>query len=114
LQAFHVIYEDIDPAHPFPFSESGIKFLRNSLLQDTIVLSDDLTSEAFVKTYVPEEIGARALHAGIDVLLLAGHENPEDILRVYNGLIQLAETDEAVRTRIFEAAENIIQTKKNF
>ncbi|MEW6554677.1 MAG: glycoside hydrolase family 3 N-terminal domain-containing protein [Actinomycetota bacterium] len=70
----NVIYEDIDPELPFTLSPTCISYLRTNLGGDYLVVSDDLATAVLKQAYGLEGTVTRAAQAGVDVLLVAGHE----------------------------------------
>lgn len=108
----HVIYTNLDAAHPFPFSLEGMNFLKEELSGEVIVMTDDLTSETILAQYDAAEVGARAIHSGADILLLAGHRNPAVIRELYQGLWKFLGNDEALRKKVMASAEKVLEAKK--
>lgn len=91
---------------PCCLSASVIGLLRGSLGYDGIVITGAL-DEAAVKDYhTAAEAAEKALRAGADMLYL-----PENFEEAYNGLLQAAEADEALQSRIDEALLRIYRVK---
>ncbi len=91
---------------PCCLSQTVIGLLRNNLGFDGIVITGAL-NEAAVKDYnTSAEAAEKALRAGADMIYL-----PENFKEAYEGLLQTAETDEALRSRIDEALLRIYRVK---
>lgn len=91
---------------PCCLSPSVIGLLRNNLGYDGIVITGAL-NEAAVKDYhTSAEAAEKALRAGADMLYM-----PEDFKEAYEGLLQAAEADETLQSRIDEALMRIYRVK---
>jgi beta-N-acetylhexosaminidase len=73
IMTAHVFNRRIDPWDPATLSRYTIaRLLRSKLGYRGLVVSDDLLMGAIVQRYGLEEASARALGAGVDVLLISG------------------------------------------
>lgn len=91
---------------PCCLSQSVISLLRNNLGYDGIVITGAL-DEASVKDYnTSAEAAEKALRAGADMLYM-----PENFEEAYTGLLQAAEADETLQSRIDEALLRIYRVK---
>lgn len=91
---------------PCCLSQSVIGLLRNNLGYDGIVITGAL-DEAAVKDYnTSAEAAEKALRAGADMICM-----PENFEEAYNGLLQAAQTDETLQSRIDEALLRIYRVK---
>lgn len=91
---------------PCCLSSTVIGLLRNNLGYDGIVITGAL-NEASVKDYhTSAEAAEKALRAGADMLYM-----PENFEEAYEGLLQAAEGDEALQSRIDEALLRIYRVK---
>lgn len=91
---------------PCCFSQTVIGLLRNNLGYDGIVITGAL-NEAAVKDYhTSAEAAEKALRAGADMIYM-----PEDFKEAYEGLLQTAQTDETLQSRIDEAVLRIYRVK---
>lgn len=68
----NVIYGDINPTLPFTFSSRGIQFLKDTLGHDVLVLSDDLAQDSLLNNFSLQDIMARPVEAGVDLLIFSG------------------------------------------
>ena len=110
----HVIYEEVDSVRPFPFSKEGIDFLKQELSDEVIIMTDDLASPSLTATYDIAEIGARAMNGGVDILLVAGHEDIGAIDEFYKGFAGLVKGDKQLGAQVAAASEKILQAKQDF
>lgn len=91
---------------PCCLSPAVIGLLRNSLGYDGIVITGAL-NEAAVKDYhTSAEAAEKAIRAGADMIYM-----PENFEEAYTGLLQAAEADEALLSRIDEALLRIYRVK---
>jgi len=74
LMTANVIYTELDPDQPFTLSPAGIAFLRENVGGDYLVVSDDLATKVLKEAYSLAGTVTRAAKAGVDVLLVSGHE----------------------------------------
>ena len=107
----HIIYEDID-GNPFPFSQKGMRVVKEFLGEDVMVMSDDLLSRSLVSRYELSDIGVRALQGGVQVLLLAGYPDPDLVPRFYEGFWNEVEKREDLHLFIISASETILRAKQ--
>ena len=68
----NVIYGDINPTLPFTFSSRGIQFLKDTLGQNVLVMSDDLAQDSLLNNFTLRDIMARPVEAGVDLLIFSG------------------------------------------
>lgn len=91
---------------PCCLSPAVIGLLRNNLGYDGIVITGAL-NEAAVKDYhTSAEAAEKALRAGADMIYM-----PENFEEAYTGLLQAAEADETLLSRIDEALLRIYRVK---
>ena len=91
---------------PCCLSQTVIGLLRNNLGYDGIVITGAL-NEAAIKDYnTSAEAAEKALRAGADMIYM-----PENFVEAYEGLLQAAEADEALQSRIDEALIRIYRVK---
>ena len=70
----HVFNRGLDPWDPATLSRYTVnRILRGRFGYRGVVVSDDLFMGAILKHYGLEEAAAKALHAGVDVLLISGN-----------------------------------------
>lgn len=96
----HISYPDLDKKYPSTMSNSIInKLLREKLLYNGVVLSDDMTMGAIVEDYNIEDASIEFLKAGGDILLIChGYEKQIKVIdkvkgEVEKGSISMEELD---------------------
>lgn len=112
LMVSHVVYEDMDKDHPFPFSQNGRNFLREVAGDKVLVMSDDLLSPALLSQYSLKDIGVQALQGGVNVLLAAGYPDAVRVSEFYKELWKGVKEHEELQPFIESSAERIIEMKK--
>lgn len=91
---------------PCCLSSSVIGLLRNDLGYDGVVITGALNEASIIDYHTSAEAAEKALRAGADMLYL-----PENFKEAYEGLLQAAEADEALQSRIDEALLRIYRVK---
>lgn len=91
---------------PCCFSSAVIGLLRNNLGYDGIVITGALNEAAVKDYYTSAEAAEKALRAGADMIYM-----PENFVEAYEGLLQAAEADETLQSRIDEALLRIYRVK---
>jgi len=113
LMTAHVRYRALDPQLPATLSEPIITgLLRHQMGYDGVVFSDDLEMKAVSNHFSAEEAAARAVLAGVDVLLFC-HELPKAVA-VCEFLCLEAEREPTLRARIEESCQRILKLKKRY
>ncbi|MDP6704597.1 MAG: glycoside hydrolase family 3 N-terminal domain-containing protein [archaeon] len=110
----HVLYEDIDREHPFPFSDAGISSTRNVFGEDVLVMSDDLLSSAFVNAYSIQDIGKSAVSAGVDILLAAGYPDVHTVEAFSKSMLDASIYDIELERQVENSARRIVELKQSF
>ncbi len=110
LMVSHAVYEDIDKKSPFPFS--GVKFLREKLGNEVLVMSDDLLSPALLSQYSLGDIGVQALEGGVNVLLVAGYPDAKLVSEFHQEFWKAVKGKKEVHPFIEFSAERIIEAKR--
>ena len=82
----HVVYEKIDPEHPLPLSEKGVRLVREKLGEHVLLMSDDLSSRSLMEHYSFSTIGKGALQAGINVFLVGGYPDARVVGEFYQAM----------------------------
>lgn len=77
IMTANVVYSEIDPNLPFTLSPAGIESLKRDLAGDYLVISDDLSTKVLKEAYALQGTVVGAAKAGVDVLLVCGHEAGE-------------------------------------
>jgi beta-N-acetylhexosaminidase len=83
----NVIYSDLDLDLPFTLSPAGIDLLREKVSGDYLVVSDDLATKVLKEAYGLGITVVRAAEAGVDVLLISGHE-AGDVQAAYTAVLE--------------------------
>jgi len=111
LMTAHVVYPAWDPGVPATLSKrilSGI--LREEFGFKGLLVSDDLQMKAVADRYETRELIIEALMAGVDHFLIRGPEERQ--VQAYEALVQTAQTDMNVASRVAEAAERMATFKQ--
>lgn len=107
----HVFNARLDPALPATLSKTTIDgLLRGRLGFDGVVISDDLTMGAIADHYPLEEAVEKALHAGVDILLLADNR-PDVTARMLAVLEHLVDSGRISRQRVRQSLQRIAKLK---
>ncbi len=107
----NVIYTDLDPDHPFPFSSKGMSLIRSDLNFQGIILSDDLNQPSLLDNYNLESIAASPLKAGVNMLMFSQEPYAK---KAHQILLDLVEQDPLLKKSIEDSAAKILQLKKGF
>ena len=91
---------------PCCLSSAAIGLLRNNLGFDGVVITGALNETAVTDYYTSAEAAEKALKAGADMIYM-----PENFEEAYTGLLQAAQADEALQTRIDESLMRIYRVK---
>lgn len=113
LMTAHVRYSALDPHLPATLSEPIITgLLRHQMGYAGVVFSDDLEMKAISDHFTAEEAAARAVLAGVDVLLFC-HELSK-AAAVCEFLCSEAEKEPSLRARIEESYHRILKLKGRY
>lgn len=108
----HVFNGRLDPQHPATLSAPVIDgLLRGELGFDGVVLSDDLTMGAITRHYTHAEAVERAIHAGVDILLIAD-SSAETTVRTIDVIRELVARGAVSRERIEHSYRRILALKQ--
>ncbi|MCO8271379.1 glycoside hydrolase family 3 protein [Actinoplanes sp. TRM 88003] len=103
-------YPKIDPDAIAAFSKPVITgLLRDKIGFDGLVISDDLGAARAVTAVPPAQRAVRFVAAGGDMVLTIV---PSDAAPMAGALIDKAESDQAFRVRVDDAARHVLETKK--
>lgn len=99
----HILNKDMDESYPATMSRSIIGgLLRDELLFEGVVISDDMTMGAILKNYSLEDASIKFLNSGGDLLLIChGQDKPELVFKaiedaVNSKVISEEEIDEKI------------------
>ncbi|MDO8424528.1 MAG: glycoside hydrolase family 3 N-terminal domain-containing protein [bacterium] len=110
----NVVYKDINSSLPFSFSPQAIQLLKGSLGESVLILSDDLAQDSLIKKFSLEEVMARPVEAGIDMLIFSGYKVPveqglDEFIKAYkNGEISKGKVEKAI-LRITQLKNNLLK-----
>lgn len=106
----HLTYLHIDKDNPSSLSHKMITdVLKKELGFKGLVITDALEMGAISKHYSNEEIGVKAINAGVDLALVCHH--PESILKIYQGLLDGYKKGIVSETRVEDVVKKIIRIK---
>ncbi len=106
----HVKYPAFDANMPASLSKPIIQnLLRDQLGYKGIVVTDDLDMGAVSKYYSFSDLGAAALNAGADILLVCHQYDHQ--LALYNGILKAVQTGKITEDRINESVKRILTYK---
>lgn len=110
----NVIYQEIDSSLPFSFSREAVEFLKNSLGENILILSDDLAQDSLINKFSLREVLTKPLEAGVDIMIFSGYKVPveqglDEFFQAYkNGEISRAKTERAV-DRVIQLKNNLLK-----
>lgn len=76
IMASNVIYKELDENLPFAFSEKGIRFLKENINGDYLIISDDLAQNSLLDNFSLKDIVSLPIKAGVDMLIFSGWRMP--------------------------------------
>ncbi|MDQ7783811.1 MAG: beta-N-acetylhexosaminidase [Desulfomonilaceae bacterium] len=99
LMTAHILYRAIDPVYPATLSHKIVTgILRQSMLYNGLVITDDLDMGAVAKRFSTEDCALMAVRAGVDVLLIC--RSPEKALAARDELVRAVKTREVSESGI--------------
>ncbi len=107
----NVVYESIDPDLPFTLSAAGIRFLRETLPGDYLIITDDLASKVLQERFTLPGATVLAAEAGADVLLLSSIQQAE-VVAAYERLLQTVAAGQINQGSIDDRVFRIVQLKQ--
>ncbi|MFZ4773340.1 MAG: glycoside hydrolase family 3 N-terminal domain-containing protein, partial [Chlamydiia bacterium] len=118
----HILVPALDPDNMVTFSKKWHRYLRGDLGFEGVIVSDSLTMKPVHDiAHTLEEGALRAIQAGSDLLIiggktLEGHRtefiSPSEIRRIVKYVVQRAEVDSDLKTRVEESYARIISLKR--
>tara|TARA_Y100000310_G_scaffold135656_3_gene134530 strand:- start:1887 stop:3383 length:1497 start_codon:yes stop_codon:yes gene_type:complete len=106
----NIIVTELDPLRRFFFSKQSIQFLKESLLGDYLIITDDLNQSVFLDKFSLEDIVTTPIKSGVDVLLFTDfQENPEKALESF---FEAAAEGKVSEETIDNAVLKVIQLKE--
>ena len=107
----NAVYKEIDPILPFTFSQKGIQFLKNSLGEEILIISDDLDQNSLLNKFTLKEIISGPIEAGVDILIFSGYRLPVE--EGLDAFLTAFYDEEISREKVKAAISKIIQMKQN-
>lgn len=108
----NVVYTKVDNDLPFTLSPKGTIFLKTELKNNFLIMSDDLASPVLKKEFSLKKTIISAFEAGVDILGVAGFDEPKDPLFAFNYLLEAAKKGEISEKMIDQRVLKIIQFKQ--
>lgn len=71
IMTSNAIYSEIDPDLPFSFSPKGISFLKETLGNDYLIITDDLFQDSLFNKFSLKGIVTWPVQAGVDILIFS-------------------------------------------
>lgn len=112
IMTANVIYSEIDRKLPFPLSSTSIQLLKNKIPGNYLIISDDLSSPVLKKEFSLENSIILAGNSGVDILLVAGFDEPKDPSLAYDFLLKAAQSNKVSQEKIKESVLKIIKLKQ--
>lgn len=106
----NVIYKEIDSL-PFSFSPRALKFLKESLGESVLVLSDDLAQDSLIQKFSLKEVMQKPIEAGIDMIIFSGYKVPVE--QGVDEFIKAYKNNEIPKEKAEKAIQRIAQLKNN-
>jgi beta-N-acetylhexosaminidase len=106
IMTAHVIYKVWDPHQPATLSASILTgILREEMCFPGAIISDDLGMAAISETVPWEEVPLRALHAGVDLLLICHHRQRQE--QAYARVLSAVQRGELPETLVDQAVARV-------
>jgi len=109
IMTANVIYGEINPTLPFTFSSRGIQFLKDTLGQNVLIVSDDLAQDSLLDNFSLEDIMARPVEAGVDILIFSGWDI--EVEKGIEAYYQAFRKDQISKDKVEIAVAKIINLK---
>jgi len=111
IMTSNVIYKGIDPSLPFTFSPQGIKFLKDNLNSEVLIISDDLAQNYLLEKFSLEDLFQKSISAGVDLLIFSGWE--ADVEQALNVFFTSFQKGEFSQEKIEETVSRVINFKQS-
>jgi beta-N-acetylhexosaminidase len=110
IMTAHVVYKAWDALQPATVSPSILSgILRQGMGFQGVIISDDLGMAAVSETVTWEEVPLRALHAGVDVLLICHHRQRQE--EAYACLLRAVQRGEVSESLLDRAVARVQRLK---
>lgn len=110
IMVSNVIYKELYEEYPFSFSKNGIRFLKNNIQGNYLIISDDLSQNSLLNKFSLKEIVTLPIKAGIDVLIFSGWRTP--VVNGVSALREAIENGDISEQRINQSVLKIIKLKQ--
>ena len=114
IMTAHIFNRNIDPNFPATLSKPTITgLLRNKLNYNGVVISDDLMMGAIRNEYGLKTTIAKAINAGVDILVFANNSiyDPEIVPKAHKIILELVDEDQITREQINKSYQRIMELK---
>lgn len=113
IMTANVIYSEIDNNLPLSLSDNGIKYLKEKVRGNYLIISDDLASNVLKEKFSLENSVISAKKAGVDILLIGGWKNNnQDQLSAFNSILQAVKNKVIDEKIIDDSVLKIIKLKQ--
>ncbi|MEI3607047.1 beta-N-acetylhexosaminidase [Pseudogracilibacillus sp. SE30717A] len=113
IMTAHILLPNVDSQYPATLSETIITgILRENLGFEGVIITDDLTMGAILKTYEIGEAAVMAIEAGADIVLIA-HQY-ENVIEVFNALKEAVKAGRLNEERVDESLFRILTLKGKY
>ncbi|MBN1959601.1 MAG: beta-N-acetylhexosaminidase [Deltaproteobacteria bacterium] len=112
IMTAHLIVVSLDEKHPATISTQVLKYLRNELNFNGVILSDDIEMKALADHFSIDEIATLGVNAGINVFL-ACHE-PAIVLELYRALVLAVENKKISHETLLYTGKRLQTWKQRF
>ena len=110
IMTSNLIYQQIDSSLPFPLSAKAIRYLKDNLGQEILIVSDDLDQNSLLEKFSLKDIVKKPVEAGVDILIFSGYRLPAE--KGLDEALQAAQNKEISLEKIDKAFLRITQLKK--
>ncbi len=110
IMTSNLIYQQIDSSLPFPLSAKAIRYLKDNLGQEILIVSDDLDQNSLLEKFSLKDIVKKPVEAGVDILIFSGYRLPAE--KGLDEALQAAQNKEISLEKIDKAFSRIIQLKQ--
>ncbi|MBU3918476.1 hypothetical protein KKC63_01015, partial [Patescibacteria group bacterium] len=105
----NVVYKELGDL-PFTFLKKGVDLIKKELGDSVLIMSDDLDQYSLLNNYSLEDIIAKPIEAGVDILIFSGWRLPaKDGVKALLSVVKEARIEEE---KINQAVERIIEIKE--
>ncbi|MCU0497147.1 MAG: beta-N-acetylhexosaminidase [Anaerolineae bacterium] len=113
----HIWYPALDPDDTLPASLSYnviTDLLRRQMGFQGLVMTDALEMDAIDTTYGYGEAAIRAIHAGVDLIAVGAHMNPNTVAQTMQAVVDAVRNGEILEARIDQSVARILDAKQRY